>query len=42
MSKKVKDEWKQYLLDEKEDYSVEQIIEKFKYAVRQYVMTSDL
>lgn len=33
MSKKVKDEWKQYLLDEKEDYSVEQIIEKFKYAV---------
>lgn len=33
MSKKVKDEWKQYLLDEKEEYSVEQIIEKFKYAV---------
>lgn len=33
MSKKVKDEWKQYLLDEKEECSVEQIIEKFKYAV---------
>lgn len=33
MSKKVKDEWKQYLLDEEKDYSVEQLIEKFKYAV---------
>lgn len=33
MSKKVKDEWKQYLLDEKEDNSAEQVIEKFKYAV---------
>ncbi len=33
MSKKVKDKWKQYLLDEEKDYSVEQLIEKFKYAV---------
>lgn len=33
MSKKVKDEWKQYLLDEEKDYSVEQITERFKYAV---------
>lgn len=33
MSKKVKDEWKQYLLEEKKDYSIEQIIEKFKHAI---------
>ena len=33
MGKHVKEEWKQYLLDEKKEYTKEQLIEKFKCAV---------
>ncbi|MBU5479351.1 hypothetical protein KQI69_09050 [Eubacterium sp. MSJ-13] len=33
MGKHVKEEWQQYLLDEKKEYTEEQLIEKFKCAV---------
>lgn len=33
MSKNVKEEWKQYSLEEGKEYTIEQLVEKFKYAV---------
>ena len=33
MNKKVKEEWKQYLLDENQEYTMDQLSEKFRMAV---------